>query len=182
MLKWKSASIFCAAALSFAAVLAQPAKAEVVVTYTLDFENEAIGGTGGTGTLKLEFATAPTGPITLTGSTLSQDFVSFTQTVDGTTFTTTSGDVSSISLSGTTLTNIDASTTKSGLTLTEPDLVDIPLTYTLGVPFTEFGNIVVTNTVTAVPEPSTWAMMILGFCGLGFLSYRRKSQMAFNAA
>lgn len=31
------------------------------------------------------------------------------------------------------------------------------------------------ETVTsAVPEPSTWAMMILGFCGLGFIAYRRK--------
>ena len=28
---------------------------------------------------------------------------------------------------------------------------------------------------TAVPEPSTWAMMILGFVGLGFMAYRRKS-------
>jgi PEP-CTERM motif len=27
--------------------------------------------------------------------------------------------------------------------------------------------------VSAVPEPSTWAMMILGFCGLGFMAYRR---------
>jgi hypothetical protein len=25
----------------------------------------------------------------------------------------------------------------------------------------------------AVPEPSTWAMMVAGFAGLGFLSYRR---------
>ena len=29
--------------------------------------------------------------------------------------------------------------------------------------------------VPAVPEPSTWAMMILGFLGLGFLAYRRKN-------
>jgi Laminin B (Domain IV)/PEP-CTERM motif len=28
--------------------------------------------------------------------------------------------------------------------------------------------------VSGVPEPSTWAMMILGFCGLGFMAYRRK--------
>ena len=35
---------------------------------------------------------------------------------------------------------------------------------------------------SAVPEPSTWAMMILGFVGLGFMAYRRKNQMAFNAA
>jgi hypothetical protein len=27
-----------------------------------------------------------------------------------------------------------------------------------------------------VPEPSTWAMMLLGFLGVGFMAYRRKSQ------
>jgi hypothetical protein len=27
--------------------------------------------------------------------------------------------------------------------------------------------------VSAVPEPSTWAMMILGFAGIGFMTYRR---------
>ena len=26
----------------------------------------------------------------------------------------------------------------------------------------------------AVPEPSTWAMMVLGFGGVGFIAYRRK--------
>jgi PEP-CTERM motif len=39
------------------------------------------------------------------------------------------------------------------------------------------GQFISTNfTVTAaVPEPSTWAMMILGFVGVGFLSYRRRN-------
>jgi hypothetical protein len=27
---------------------------------------------------------------------------------------------------------------------------------------------------SAVPEPSTWAMLILGFVGIGFMAYRRK--------
>jgi hypothetical protein len=36
--------------------------------------------------------------------------------------------------------------------------------------------------ISAVPEPSTCAMMILGFAGLGFMAYRRKNQMALNAA
>ena len=27
--------------------------------------------------------------------------------------------------------------------------------------------------VAAIPEPSTWAMMILGFFGLGFMAYRK---------
>ena len=29
---------------------------------------------------------------------------------------------------------------------------------------------------SVVPEPSTWAMMLLGFAGLGFAAYRRASQ------
>ena len=33
---------------------------------------------------------------------------------------------------------------------------------------------------SAVPEPSTWAMMLLGMAGLGFLGYRRQ-RMAFAA-
>jgi hypothetical protein len=39
----------------------------------------------------------------------------------------------------------------------------------------------VDGTVSAVPEPSTWAMMILGFCGVGFLAYRRRDQLAVGA-
>jgi hypothetical protein len=34
------------------------------------------------------------------------------------------------------------------------------------------------NPVASVPEPSTWAMMILGFAGIGAMTYRRhKSAM-----
>jgi hypothetical protein len=37
--------------------------------------------------------------------------------------------------------------------------------------------------VSAVPEASTWAMMILGFAGVGFMAYRRKNQAsAFRIA
>jgi hypothetical protein len=35
---------------------------------------------------------------------------------------------------------------------------------------------------TAVPEASTWAMMILGFAGVGFMAYRRKRTCALTAA
>jgi PEP-CTERM motif len=37
-------------------------------------------------------------------------------------------------------------------------------------------------TISAVPEPSTWAMMILGFVGVGFMSYRRKAKPSFRLA
>jgi hypothetical protein len=41
-----------------------------------------------------------------------------------------------------------------------------------------FGEIAVLSipSVSGVPEPSTWAMMILGFAGVGFMAYRRKSK------
>lgn len=32
--------------------------------------------------------------------------------------------------------------------------------------------------MSGVPEPSTWAMMLLGFAGLGFMAYRRKQSAA----
>lgn len=52
-----------------------------------------------------------------------------------------------------------------GFTLTVNDLTGIGT----GGPVELTGVI-----TTAVPEPSTWAMMILGFCGLELMSYRRK--------
>jgi hypothetical protein len=38
------------------------------------------------------------------------------------------------------------------------------------------------GSVGAVPEPSTWAMMFLGFAGIGLMAYRRKSKLALMAA
>jgi hypothetical protein len=34
----------------------------------------------------------------------------------------------------------------------------------------------------AVPEPSAWAMLLIGFAGVGFMAYRRKSKPALMAA
>ena len=38
------------------------------------------------------------------------------------------------------------------------------------------------GTVSPVPEPSTWAMMLLGFAGVGFMAYRRKAKPALMVA
>jgi hypothetical protein len=38
------------------------------------------------------------------------------------------------------------------------------------------------SAVLAVPEVSTWAMMILGFIGIGFMAYRRKGQSSKGQA
>jgi hypothetical protein len=46
------------------------------------------------------------------------------------------------------------------------------------------GDGVVTGRVSVAPEPSTWAMMILGFAGLGFAGYRKakNGKTALSAA
>ena len=43
-----------------------------------------------------------------------------------------------------------------------------------------FGNFTVSGSLAsgAVPEPSTWAMMLLGFVGLGFMAYRKTKKSA----
>jgi hypothetical protein len=43
-------------------------------------------------------------------------------------------------------------------------------------------SLTITDMTAAVPEPSTWAMMILGFFGVGVMVYRRKNQATLNAA
>ena len=44
-------------------------------------------------------------------------------------------------------------------------------------PIEESGNL----SMTAVPEPSTWAMMLLGFAGLGIAGYRVRRNSAVVA-
>lgn len=43
-------------------------------------------------------------------------------------------------------------------------------------------SIQITEIAGAVPEPSTWAMMTLGFAGVGLLAYRRRNQRALGVA
>lgn len=45
----------------------------------------------------------------------------------------------------------------------------------------DYDDLVVRFHVSAVPEPATWAMMLLGFAGIGFLAYRRKSKPALSS-
>ena len=39
-----------------------------------------------------------------------------------------------------------------------------------------------TVSVAAVPEPSTWAMMIVGFFGVGYMAYRRRNSAVLRVA
>lgn len=62
------------------------------------------------------------------------------------------------------------------LTLSNPNMqVASP-----NIDFYLFGD--TASAVSAVPEPSTWAMMVLGFAGIGFMAYRRKNKADLAAA
>ena len=41
---------------------------------------------------------------------------------------------------------------------------------------------ILNEVASAVPEPSTWAMLLLGFFGIGCLSYRRRTRPQHRAA
>lgn len=45
-----------------------------------------------------------------------------------------------------------------------------------------YGQFTITNVASSVPELTTWAMMILGFAGVGFMAYGRKPKRAVTAA
>ena len=48
--------------------------------------------------------------------------------------------------------------------------------------YANLATLTVSEHVGAVPEPSTWAMMLLGFAGVGFAAYRKKKTGTFAMA
>ena len=54
-------------------------------------------------------------------------------------------------------------------------LTTIPLSFrSLDSDGSPWGAVIGDVSISAIPEPTTWAMMIIGFCGLGMMAYRRK--------
>ena len=85
---------------------------------------------------------------------------------------------SDIVFSGNQVSNITAAAgSNPSLTLTND--VDFRFFLNSDMPISLSGTVLIAE---AVPEASTWVMMILGLLGLGFVAYRRKNQTAFAAA
>ena len=53
------------------------------------------------------------------------------------------------------------------------DVFNLPEGVTANAPGSDIVNNRFMLATTSVPEPSTWAMMLFGFAGLGFAGYRR---------
>jgi hypothetical protein len=171
-----------------AMLIGAPAQASVLVSYTLTFTG-ASSSDDGTGTLVLSLPSFPD------SHQISSGFSSLTATIGSTpTFNLTPSNVSFVGAQGSSSSSIDVDlgeptagvargTPLLQLNNGNPNAGTFTIqgfnegtlasgTFTIGSPF-----------IAAVPEPSTWAMMILGLLGLGFLAYRRRNQaFAIKAA
>jgi hypothetical protein len=79
---------------------------------------------------------------------------------------------------GITITGVTLTTNLPGLTAADVGFNAHAVWYNgSGLDFTN-ASYFVTLTVTTVPELSTWAMMVLGFAGLGFAGYRTRKATA----
>ena len=80
---------------------------------------------------------------------------------------------------GTSVNGLNFAGTRAGDydTFSQTFATNVGSTYTYAFTFTalggESGFMVTANVASAVPEASTWAMMLLGFVGLGFAAYRK---------
>jgi hypothetical protein len=183
MLKWKSPII---AGLLLCAGLSVPAKAAVV--YDINFAG------GGFGVLTLNFATVAASEGVNTSNT--SDFGSLSVTgLDGMNFSVTSSNLASFSIN----TTPSGAPPFYGLTITEtapaiPPGGDYIQIYSISggnISSTPNGSNIDSFTInsisaptlaSAVPEPSTWAMMLLGFAGIGFMAYRRQAKRSARFA
>jgi PEP-CTERM motif len=152
--------------------LSAPARANVV--YDLSFNG------GGSGVLTLNFATVALAE-NVGYTTSTSDFVSLVVTgLDAMNFDVTSANLASFAIQ----TSPTGSFYNLSIQETPPSSGDYIQVYSAlggnisvvdgGNVFSFIGAITGPTLAPAVPEPSTWAMMILGFCGLGFMAYRRK--------
>jgi len=84
-------------------------------------------------------------------------------------------DFTSATLNGTPLTLVSAGPVDSGYTASELSLtgpLQLVVTGTTGAGGGVFSSYAGTLNVTAIPEPGTWALMLTGLSGLGFMARR----------
>jgi hypothetical protein len=156
------------------------ASARASVVYDLFLKSSDPSGISGTGTLTLSQAVDPTNPFEnvtafVTSLTFNIDKQSFTLGVPN--FA-----LSSVDFTLGTLFDITASASIPNPTATISLATNAVFAYSNGVDGHSSSGTLTATLAPAVPELSTWAMMVLGFCGLvGALANRRRNQLSFAA-
>jgi hypothetical protein len=173
----KAAALMVAALLPVAATIA-PASAVVTDTFTLTGVAEEGQPVGPSGSFTITGTQNANGSVSVTGITGTFDGSTITglTKIDGSDqliFPNTNGapfvDANGLGFSLAGGVSLDMFA-PGGSTLADK-LADEGVVELTGTLRNSFEAITLT---AAVPEPSTWVMMILGFCGLGFMAYRRK--------
>jgi hypothetical protein len=170
-MKFKHAYLAIALAGAACAAIASPASADVVYTFTGNFQGSNFDPPNASFSLTLPNFVTSDQTFTAAQANLAcgDKFVACT----GITFLTDADpNFDIVTINFTNLTGGGAQSTFYDFALN---------TFTTpGVALTDnpFGNDA--TLTTAVPEPSTWAMMLLGFVGIGFMAFRRKSRPALS--
>jgi hypothetical protein len=168
-------------------VFSLPANATTVI-YSLEYTQTHNGGSVpvgtivGTGTLTLNLPSSNVGSSIdiSSGGPNAGDFVSFTNlfTAGSFNFSLGSNDIGIKPNANDALNSFSFNGSANG------DNISLGLTsFSLSGPggLNEGGGVTVLSFGPAVPEPSTWAMMILGFAGIGAMTCRRRKSAMLAA-
>jgi hypothetical protein len=178
-------AIVFAAALS--AMFPASSSADVIYTYTGNaftllsndgnFSNDSV-----TGSFDLTAALGnSTGPQTITPVAFS--FSDGPDTINNSNASFASFNITTGPSGQVTYWNIEL-TTDTGLLIETINNLQTSAVFDQGQYVASYGEIINSpgTWVASVPEPSTWAMMLLGFAGIGFMVYRSKSKSASMAS
>jgi hypothetical protein len=170
----KLAAIVGAVVMLALPISSKPADA-VTVTYNLTLD--PIFGMGGTGVLEVINPPA-------NGGVLIPNLAAvplFSIHIGSSTFDLTD-DLGLITFGSGNLININLATNDPAFLALGGGFLFDQLGFVYDGPGFEGGIGVINVAVASVPEASTWAMMVLGFAGVGFMAYRRKTKAALMTA
>jgi hypothetical protein len=161
-------------------LVSMPARANVLVDYSVEYiqaytgQSVPVGTIVGTGTLQVSFTTFPPGGSNFVNIT-SANFMFFDNTIDSMPFNFTSVTQGN-GVSGGVNPNGSLNSFSIGESLNGYNFSAGLTSFSFNGNGINEGGTVTVLSVAAVPEPSTWAMLILGFVGLGFMAYRRQTR------
>ena len=97
------------------------------------------------------------------------------------TWTDSTGTSGTIAFTG--IAGPDTDFARLGIVSTDETLASVVISTAPGESFKEFKQVQFSAGIQpSIPEPSTWAMMLAGFAGLGFLGYRTSRRESASAA